>query len=735
MFVDQTTNRLYVGDRGTNDRIYRIDFTTTPPTVDPLAGLNEVVIGHRRDSNGNLFYVSSLESCFNKGRFRSLAADDITVTNPWRTIGTSTDAIWTKAIGVNPADLNQIYVSVARQGCSGSNAHTIRRVKQFGPGDNQYGNTNFNFPMGAGNPLSGAVFDSAGILYATNGAEIWKIESDSVASILVSGFSSLAGLDILEVGAVPYLLAADRGAGTVYLINTGTGSFEEVASGLNSPRAVAFSLDPTTGRRSYLIAEPDRLLRFPDPIIELPDVLGAYPVKLLLTNAEGASNGGWPPLQENEGEIPLAFTVHPAGAVDVYVGLGPDPRDTAPYAPTAATDNRAPNTVTITGPGVTVVTAGQEWKVRTGANGQPQKGVVFQVDPNTPSGNNYVLQFSLDDFATGVAQETKPLTVWKRYFYEADLMYESGSDITADVSGGDPTIQVEDTSGFGANEAVIIWDRKAGSSGLFYTATVTPLDSTNLTVAGGSPAAFPLYDGAVPLHPTVTITSTILAPLNPALIYTAHMEAFVEWGSTSKNPNPLIPSVLFFNPPADPFYVGNAGNYLDARVEHFFHHGKWGPVDSRDDYIQIVYAKLFNKVPLSSAIHQVYAVTAGNTVGASGWTTVFRDEILRDFTTPGDLELVQANTAAHEVGHHFNINDCTAPLYGHCAQMAWCSGSTCSGDKCLMNGNRANSDRLKQEGHFHVILTDPPTGDMYNERDHVASLRGIIPPGAFGDCP
>lgn len=759
MFFIDTPERVYVADRGTNNRIYKMDMTTTPPAVTATpATAGQIIMSNGRDAAGSLFYAQMSELCTSTGRISRLASDDTTIVVNWQTPGCTNclspscavppnpvRPVWHKALTIRPGETDFVYAAVAHNGCAslctgctGCTVDTTDTIWRISPNpyNRNYGSTSFDFPVGAALPPSGLVFDSSGNLYATNATEIKKIVNATTTTVLATGFDALRGLALLDhPNAVRFLLAADAGIGPnngkVWIVDPVTGSKEVVASGLNNPRAVTFAREPA-GEVYFLVAEANRILKFGDPTFEVDTALLKAP-RVLVTNKEGVQSGtGWPPLQTALSTLKVAFRVRPPGARQVFLRLrSPDPKDSAPYAVTGDGDNKTPDSTALN---VTTVT--------TDANGNPVSDVLLNVGTDK-AGNNYIVEFGWDSaFTKGPATSTKPITVWKRYFYEPDIMYRVQRNLQQlcppyvpscrDVASTDYWLPVGDTTQFSNGDIVLIWDRKSPVTGHISERTVDVFDTQTLfvTSSGGTVGYdFPQADGDGDLYPVVTrIAGGTYGDPDVSRIAPLMAESFTEMVPSSTNAHPFVPFVPFTSPPPS----GTEEQYITARWGQFFDHGfPPGAInDERDDYVQLINAG----EQASGPGGQWNGLTSGNQ-DAPGWSVIFNEEInIKGPGCPSPPCLTLAEVAAfkryvvlHELIHQFAVNPSLPSC--HDAENAWCNPGSCPSEECLMSAIASDNEKANDINHLHRYLNQQ--GDVFEVRDHALSLRT----GEVSGCP
>lgn len=709
--------KLYVADRGTNNRIYRLDFTATPPTVFTGPALSNVIMSSK-DNDGNVVFVGGLESCTNKGILRRWD-QDISVQTNWRTVGCTDCAlcplplepIFTKAIAVDPTtpplcspacpDQTRTALAVARTvcnlGCSANAKHTVYEFPgKVGLLDKDYGNTQgtskqFNFPIGGGGggPVSGAKFNADGsILYITNGTELRSISADDVNAVKVvaSGFTSLAGIDIRETAGIKttYVLAADRGAGAVYLINVrdDPSTREVVATGLNSPRAVAFADDPTTHKTFYYVAEQNRIIRLPDSRLKLAPQLVDDGKVMISVRLDDPDDYPLRPLQLVDRIISLDFEYlpHPFASVTVYMRVIDPAADTV-YGSPAVDDNAGtPRLGTLATASVTV-----------GINGRPFAPVDFTITDKF-AGDNYRIEFSEEDFSTNsnarVIARTGILTAWKRVYAEADPMYKLGSLLNQNWSSTTPNIVVvQDVSDFtlaGGDPVLVLDAAKVAGEPAVVAPNGVNLATKEITLDRNLTGPFTTNNFAGIVRTTPT-PATFNLP-DYGLWHDCYEEdTFVEYRELPEGSHAVPHTILDV--------VGNPNKTRDFGVAYFTH------------------ANQFNYVFLCSADADMTATILGESVNDNNVSYVFDGRI----STLSNPAAKRRDVNVHEWGHQWKVNQVLPSDSGEDTNQAL-EGT----DLCIMNTNR---NRDNDDADFDIIGGFAPLADVYGVRDGQDGLQ------------
>lgn len=406
IFFEDANGSVWVADRATVDRFIEV-FPNETQTI--RGGIGENIISDLDASATWFYYCNSTYSSSNTGLIRrwNVTADAL---ETFRTIGiSSTDPVQTLAITPDPMTPDLIYVSDGYR-------QVIRRVPKTGTIDQDYGNmgsVTFNNP-------AGLRCDSAGNLYATTTNALLKITPSQSVTYLLTGLNGAAGIDISERSGFPIILIAEEGTGKVLLYNTESGIVDTVATGLTQPSGVAFTEDLTTGELFYDVIEPTRIIRLPDPIIDVK--LKDKTRVLMHRYRPGSQENPYPSdFQTQDGRIKIevefrGYSTIPATAY--FQLLCPDPDDAATYEPGSDDDNHA-----------TSNKCGQ--LSSTSAPVVNGSASVDLVTTDQYAGDNYRVDISTQ---TPFKRQGKTgiITAWKRIYIELDKMYKVGQFLSAD---------------------------------------------------------------------------------------------------------------------------------------------------------------------------------------------------------------------------------------------------------------------------------------------------------------
>ena len=625
--------------------------------------------------------------------------------------------------------------------------NTIRRRDPIATGATIYA---------SGKPLDlymGMAMDSGQTLYFTSGGSLYKTPTSGLAnvSLVASGFANASGIDIDETTGNKLLLLADRGAGKVYLINADTGLKDEVATGLTSPRAVAFGEDKVTGELYYYVAEATRVLRLPDPRIKLDARIAGGNKKVLISKRGTGDTYPLAPLQTADAQIKIPFEVQGkiSSATTVYIRLI-DPKDTAPYATGGANDNRDPNKN-----GGAGASTFQNCLSATSVTVQPSDphGEVTLTITNQYAGDNYQVGFSfkptfLTDPAEKPAAITGILTAWKRVYIERDKMFRRGGLLYKNAQVGETAITLyknpDDTPWCTLNpgEKIAVFDTKTPFEKPHDEAYIGTINDTGPTVphqalvtlvttSGGS-TAYQLTHTytASPVNGT-TNWPTFSSPVYPegtcagvgvkdsgfceedlSDLKQAFDDAFVEFILTNTGMN-VVPFISRLAP------LNESGIPADNMRADF--HELWS---------QMVHQDLINYFHFIGAAGHLYQAPPGvNLLGAtkSGMnsTFIFRQLIEGIYSGTTLTNGVRA-VSDHEMAHQFRTNNCDTASNNHDTRQAWCASSSCSDEPCLNQaGDGSNfNDSINKMCVQDLLAGDPscnplnPTiGSVRNNRD------------------
>jgi hypothetical protein len=658
---------VWVADRATVDKLIEI-FPNETQTIQ--GGYNENVISDLDVSATWIYYGVSLYSGSNIGNIRRWNVSTNTF-ETFRTIGSTSDPVQTLAITPDPLTPDLIYVSDGYR-------HVIRRVPKTGTIDQDYGNmgsVTFNNP-------AGLRCDSAGNLYATTANELLKITPAQVVTYLLTGLNGAAGIDVTERSGFPIILIAEEGTGKVLLYNTQSGIVETVATGLTQPSGVAFTENLTTGELFYDVIEPTRVLRLPDPII---DVKLTKPAKVLIHKYR--PEDPYPSeYQTQDGRIKIEVELRGYQTIPatVYFQLV-DPKDPSYYASGSTGDN-------VGGPGSLSSTSASV------VNG---KASVDLIITDRYAGDNYRVLISTQNSPFKEQAHTPIITAWKRIYIEKDRMYKVGQFLTAD-SGKDygtthKEIFISNTSGFAVNDQVHVLGYSEPTGEMLTVESIVAND--HLVVSTVMTKNYPIVHPTESYHnrPYVAKISAGTYDINPARIIAmadkTYKEMFVDYISPTIDTNGPVPNEHF-----------NGTDNASTTMEQFsmFYNGninKQSGLPIRKNHIYLVAGEK-NDMPL-------YSTNLGTTISTENCTFLWFSNI------PANNNVIE-DVLSHEFGHQWAVNSWIST--GHCNDNPW---NNFSGDKCLMNESRNAGD-----GNMKYDINDASDGekDLYTVRNRPDDL-------------
>ncbi len=697
------TGSLWVGDRGTADDVIEIDSTGT---VSIRASLGEAFISNPSpgDGTGRIYYSNGTVSNFNQGTVSYIDSSDNTTTF-FRAAGQGggVDPVHARGMAARDDEPDVVYF------LDGNN-NTVRRVPEFGLIDFNWGNTALSF----NNPAGGR-FDAAGNLYVSSTTAIHKIAPDEAVTVVASGFTAAAGIDLAEDTGIVTLLVVDQAAGRVHLVNTETGVVDLIDEGFTSPIATAFTTDPATGDVFYDLAEPTRILRLPDPKIVFTKPVPTDPdakkpketARRVLTHKYSTDDMYPSSSQTMPGEIDVEVTViGVASGESVYFRLVDPPAQVGYRAQSGAQagDNKG---------GIGTL---------TGCTGDPATRCVAPLGADgkinlvlgitdTFAGDNYQIEASTKDpNVGGFKKESKSAiyTAWKRAYIEYDRMYKEGAFIDQTSSAGQTQVFVTTPATFTAGDMVHIFSAEspATKTGDMRTVVNVPVGGDHIVVDGNLSQTYTYTAGVPPVAPgdappysyVAKVTPGVYGDVKPPVrdLVAAFDDAFTEWVVIETDgvvPGwTTVPNDLTGRPA-----VGRSAAFFENRE----------------------FSAPSNTVQLVAAGFAVGPLVAGGTVGdgTTNVSWVFVDRITSNLCmgcSGAQLGNYINTVAAHELAHQWNVNKPQDPG-GHDSENAWNNATR----KCLMNSSR---DRTLGRDHFHADLTATSI-DLYCIRGHVDNLN------------
>jgi hypothetical protein len=651
-------------------------------TVSIRAGLGEAFVSNVSpgDGSGRVYFSNGTVSTSNQGTIRFIDSSDNSNVF-FRAAGAgTTDPVWARGLAARDDQPDVVYF------LDGNN-NTVRRVPEFGLIDFNWGNTALSF----NNPAGGR-FDSDGNLYVSSTTAVYKIAPDETVSVLASGFTGAAGIDLSELSGVPTLLVADKAAGEVYLVNGEDGERTLVGSGFTNPVAVAFSEDTATGDLFYDVAEPTRIIRLPDPVIKF-----SIPKKKdvpVLIHKYGSDDAYPSSFQTEDGEILVEATVidgGPAAGLPVYFRLV-DPKDTAPYASTGSGDNKG-GTGTLS---ASTATSDASGKV----------SVVLTIT-DTFAGDNYRIEASLTPEPNFKAQgKSATFTAWKRAYVEYDRMYKVGEFMNQ-------------TSGAGQADPAKVFVLTPATFTMGDTVHVLSGETPD-TAAGEIRTVASVAADHVVLDAPLTRTYSYLGPDPPGDANPFSFIAKVSGGVYDDIGASVANLAQAFDDPFTEWLFVDGGSFLPAWTvidqtdinprSFFFFLNRQSPASPtpKPNHVQLVAAGATNP--------PVNGLTGGQNP-ATNWSWVLKDTSTANCVGCSAAQLLNfiTDVTVHELAHQWNVNRPQDPG-GHDSENAWDD----PGRKCLMNEMRNGA--LDGVARFHDNLAAPSI-DLYCIRGHIDDLN------------
>ncbi len=674
-----TTGSLWLGDRDTDDKVYEID---TSNVSNSRASRNQAIISNATpsDGTGRIYYSNSLDDSNNVGTISYVNSSNNT-TGTFRTAGATGDPVYCRGLAADTSVPNVVFFLDGL-------ANTVRRVPLTGTKDTNWGNTVFTF-----NNPAGARLDSSGNLYVSSMTAVYKISPTEVVTMVASGFSGAAGIDLSEESGTIRILVADKAAGSIYLVDPETGDKDALITGLTNPIAAVFSENPTTGEVYYDVATTTRVYRFPDPTVDFAIKKGNVPVLMKAHRKDGLDTYPNTTFQTQDRKIMVRAVYKdplPKAGVTLYFRIH-DPGDPNK----GGSGSISPESAV------------------TDANGMVETELTVT---NQYGGDDYEIEVSKTQTPFKKIGKSATYVAWKRGYVEYRKMYKSGQFLTQDSGAGAPfpeRIYVPTPSAFTVGETVHVLggassdntqNRAEGE-----TCTVTDATAPDYIVVSpplarlypgpntdGAPYCFVAHDasGAYDSHP------------NMGTSYKAYAEAFVQW--LLVDATGYVP--FFSEIPGTDLTRPSFLNDISAR---FFKNYSYDNLAAKPNHILLV----------AGAYYDSNHTTLGQTESddsLSNCSWAFWEEIANDPGT-SNLQNVLDDVNAHEQAHQWNVNpppnpacDPQHPNCGHCLQNA-----SSGGRSCLMNESR--NKNLPGVANFHDN-TSAPTDDLFCIRCHPDDL-------------
>ena len=689
------TGSLWIADRGSAEAILEIDSTGT--ILDRGGTLQEPILSAPSPSSGTgrVYYSNSTEVTSNRG--------------PIRVINSATNAefgfdfaaelgdwVWCRGLAARDDQGNIVYFLDGFD-------NTVRRIIQNAAvQDLNFGNTNllvFNHP-------AGARFDSANNLYVSSTTQIYKIDPNQVTTLVADGFTAAAGIDLSEASGIPTLLVADEATGNIWLVNGETGAKEIVGSGFSGPVGVAFTEDATTGDLFYDVAEPTRILRLPDPLVEFEidkDVR-------VLISTKNPDDSFYPTAHQSEdGKIRVRMKVtdkvDPAG-MTLYLRVV-DPKDGALYANTQSGDNRPTSPAASIAPSVVV-----------DQNGFAE--AILEIAPDTQySGNNYEVEVSFTPPPNFKKRSrSKEFIAWRRVYFEHDRMFKEGEFVTQTSTGNQVFVGNPSIFAIGEPVMVISSTNAATRTGEVRTVAGIGLDFISLDAALNQTYLEPenppgsLRPYSFVAKSTAGSFEIFDAGASAAKLRLAFDDPFTEWARVT-SPEGYVPHFEAME--------GNGttpGLFLQEIGLNFFDSVDSGGLPLPNHVHVISGAQFEATIPPAPAL-----VDLGSTIADTNQTGLWLQTIdIR--ANPGSYQTTVDEVFAHELAHQFDVNIPT-PQIPRCDDPSEMlpSGHDCltewgiSAAPCLMHPSAQGTGVRR----FHSEFT--PSMDLYCIRGHEDDLN------------
>ena len=481
------------------------------------------------------------------------------------------------------------------------------------------------------------------------------------------------------------------------------GTREEVYSGLQGPVGVALAPGNFLSGPAMYVAEPQRILRLPDPRLRF---MNREDEKILLSieHQDLYTTGMQWPVGDGaiELRVQLNSKIDSAGLTAYFRII--DPPDPSRYITGAAEGDNLPDT---SSSGQVTVSAAFDGGVAK---------AVLTVDPDH-GGNNFRIEASLTPEPNFIPLAVSPTyTTWRRIYIEHDTMYDEGVWIRETTAPGSPTateIKVSSIAGFNVDDQVFVMstnsyqaatgelgyvDHVATSPDRVYVDTVLGPGGSGLqhSYAGG------LVDDAMPFGFVAQVASVERGQnVTIANLPIAFDDAFTEWRMLPIRGH--VPHWELSGTDAD------MGAQMAARGPKYFN-AKIAPEDGNPETELSV-----------NTIHLVSAFLAGNNAGLTSYDStllhswLFHKKIQDVFTL--QEQAATEHVTAHELAHLFNVNQADPTQRGHDLQDTWLNDG-----KCLMNENNEVGDITRGVVKLHQPIAIPEHNDLMCIRTHIDQL-------------
>lgn len=649
------TGSLWVADRGTANHVYEIDTSGTMTTRGTVVG---AILSHPTlpNNNGRIFFSQSADGTGGIVHYVDSASN--------------TDVNFETG-GPTPVRCEGIAARSSQPGVAyllnGANNLIRQVVDGVGSNVDNFGNFTFNF-----NRPSGARFDSQNNLYVTSTTKIYRITPPPSATTteVASGFTAAAGLDLFEIGGVAYLVVADESEGNIYLVKP-LGEKMVVHSGLQGPVGVALAAGNWLAGPAMYVAEPQRILRLPDPRLRFVDQEDEK-ILLSIEHKDLYSTGMQTPV--GDGKIRLRVLLNPkiaSSGLTAYFRIV-DPPDPSPYITGASEGDNLPDT-DLSGS----VTESASFD----AHGVAKADLTVNQDYG---GNNFRVEASLTPEPNFVPLAISPTyTTWRRIYIEHDTMWNDGVWIREATTAGSLTateIKVSSTAGFNVDDQVFVlstnsYQAAMGESGYVHQVASSPDRIYVDTVFGpGGPGLKHSYAGglisdAAPFGFVARVSQGERGQnVNVEDLPVAFDDAFTEWR--------VLPTRGYVPHWELTGTLQDMGAQMQERGPKFFN-ARIDPGNPEPDN------------PLNT-IHLVSAFLAGNAGGLTQWDSTLLHswifhKIIQD-TYGLQEQAATENITAHELTHLFRVNQGDPDQQGHDLQNTWLGDG-----ECLMNEERTRT--------------------------------------------
>ena len=723
--ADATSSKhLFIADMGTNgvtsDRLWEVmnDYSL----VARVSTWNELK-GLPMDTAGNLYFANTTYAG-NAGLVRKYD------------VAAQTNATYTNAKKYNETDsVSIVGLAIRPDGIvfAADRFHNSIRKRvpaQLGASDFVTGYT-LDLYMGM-------AMDSAQTLYFTSGGTLYRTPTGGSASVttVATGFTNASGIAIDESTGNVLILLADRGAGKVYMINADTGWKEEIASGLSSPRAVAFGEDKVSGELYYYVAEASRVLRLPDPEIRPDPLIATGQPKVLISKLGTTDSYPLAPLQSAPAQVKIRFEVTfqqgETSPINVYVKLY-DPDDSFSMEPAGDNDNKDPAKNGGDGAATFQNCLSTNTVPIDPAN---PRGEVTLTITNQYAGDNYVVGFSFDPNFIAPGSTVSPrirsaiLTAWKRVYVEQDRMFKRGGLLFESYlkpvncggpdqppccgTGSEPAccgqpgalpcnqIKVYDWTNAVQGDTIVIFDSGRTAENAPETRTIQEISPPDagariITLNSQLPSTFIASekDSQSPPKPTfqnydfaaIGVPSQGYWQSDTTMIRSPYDDAFVEFITTLDGPGalPYLPDDLLS---VYDYQTDCTSTKNDDRTNRLtrFSYPWFAHFGSSSNVFQLVGSACPPYIDPPCSHYEYKGVTR-----ASLYHLSYVSQCACAGERPGYVAAYTQDVTCHELAHQFKVNECGGQNEtGHDDHNAWCGtcGSTTGPEGCLMNEGR-----------------------------------------------